>query len=300
MNQDTRLSERLRPPVRPTGPLLLLLLSACGGGTTSNAPASPEPAPESSEGAADAPTAMADEPAQAAEPSAPPAPPAPAHWGYEGEHGPDRWGHLDRKFGLCDSGKEQSPIDIAKPKKGGDHKALAISYKKASDTTIVNNGHTVQVNYETGSFMTFDGKQYELAQLHLHAPSEHKIDGVAAAAELHLVHKSSEGELAVIGILLREGKENRFLKEFWAELPDAEVERPLSAPINVADALPKDHHYYTYPGSLTTPPCTEGVRWIVMKKPMTIGKEQMARLGGLFGQNARPPQPVNERVVERN
>jgi carbonic anhydrase len=287
MSHEARVVEALRRDRSWRGALLLIAFAACGrGGAASSTPSPAAPTED------DGPVI--------AEETAPAAPAEPPHWKYDGEHGPDHWAQLDTAFAACEAGKAQSPIDIAAARKEGHHKALDAAYKKASDDTIVNNGHTIQVNYQSGSFMTFDGKQYQLIQFHLHVPSEHWIDGAAAAAELHLVHKNEQGELAVVGVLLREGKDNRLLKQFWAELPEAEGQNPLTAPLQVADALPRDRHYFTYAGSLTTPPCTEGVRWIVMKKPMTISKAQLARFDELLGRNARPPQPLNARVVERN
>jgi carbonic anhydrase len=291
MFDDARVVRGLWRVVGTLGALCLVALAACkGGGGAPSSAQTGAAAPDS----ADAP---AEEPSTAEGDADGPAESGPPHWKYDGEHGPDHWSELDATFAACD-GKEQSPIDIAAGKKEGHHKALALEYKRAVDNAILNNGHTIQVNYQNGSVLTFDGKQYQLAQFHLHAPSEHRIHGAAAAAELHLVHKSSEGDIVVVGVLLREGAGNRLLKQFWSELPESEGEHPLAHPLRVADALPKDHHYYTYAGSLTTPPCTEGVRWIVMKKPMTISKKQLARFSGLLGENARPPQPINERVVE--
>src|SRR5687768_13242225 len=140
-----------------------------------------------------------------------------AHWTYEGEEGPEHWGELSADYAPCETGRAQSPIDVAIADPA-DLANVTFSYQPA-ELTIVNNGHTVQVNYPPGSTITVDEKSFELAQFHFHAPSEHRINGVAAAAELHLVHRASDAALAVVGILLTEGEANAALAPVFANLP---------------------------------------------------------------------------------
>lgn len=221
------------------------------------------------------------------------------HWTYEGVDGPDHWGELHHDFLLCGKGYQQTPIDIAPRKVMKADWLLPLQLKFApTKLDMVNNGHTIQVNYDRGSTFVFEKTTYELKQFHFHAPSEHKIAGEAAAMELHLVWSTPSGRLAVIGILLKEGTENPFLAKFWPVMPEkpGNVKRELD--LNVQDALPADRGYYNYDGSLTTPPCAEGVTWIVMKQPAQVSQAQVSRFVGITGHNARPIQPINERIIK--
>jgi carbonic anhydrase len=165
---------------------------------------------------------------------------------------------------------------------------------------IIDNGHTVQVNYGAGSSMSVDGKRYDLVQFHFHRPSEETIDGKAYPMEAHLVHKDAEGHLAVVAVLLKQGKESPFLRALWANLPaEKEKEKVVGkVSINAASLLPKNHAYYTFPGSLTTPPCSEGVTWFVLTTPVDLSSSQVARFEKIYPHNARPTQPLNGRVVK--
>jgi carbonic anhydrase len=218
-------------------------------------------------------------------------------WGYEGEHGPGHWGALKSEYASCGIGKAQSPIDIhgAVP---GTLAPIRFDYR-ASALHIIDNGHTVQVNYGGGSSMTVDGKRYELVQFHFHRPSEETVDGKAYPMEAHLVHKDAEGRLAVVAVLLKQGAENPFLRALWANLPaEKEKEKVLGkVTINAADLLPKSRGYYTFAGSLTTPPCSEGVTWFVLTIPVDLSASQVARFDRIYHHNARPTQPLNGRVV---
>jgi carbonic anhydrase len=218
------------------------------------------------------------------------------HWSYKGEEGPGHWGHLDPSFAACDAGKSQSPVDIA----GTEVMDLpnVVFHYKASDVYILNNGHTVQVNYDSGSYIELDGQRYDLLQYHYHAPSEHTIDGHIFAAELHIVHKDASGRLAVVGILLEEGSENAAFQPLLHHLPaQKSAETKLDIQINAADFLPAVQTTYRYSGSLTTPPCTEGVSWLVMTSPLQVSAEQIAAFTNVFEGNNRPVQPLHSRSL---
>jgi len=222
------------------------------------------------------------------------------HWGYQGAGNPDKWGDLSKEFATCKLGKEQSPIDIkTKDIVKGKPEKLEFSYKPTA-LNVVNNGHTIQINYEKGSFLKVGKQQYELVQFHFHTTGEEKIDGKEFDLNAHLVHKNAEGKLAVVSVLFDKGSENAFLKNFWDKLPRKAGEK-LDLPktsINVQDILPANKTYYTFTGSLTTPPCTEGVRWFVLKTPVTLSKEQADAFKALYPINNRPVQPLNKRVVQ--
>jgi len=221
------------------------------------------------------------------------------HWGYAGEAGPAHWGELDPKFAPCTTGVNQSPIDIAATI-DAELPPLAIRYGTAG-TEILNNGHTIQVNVAPGSTLALDGKTFELKQFHFHAPSENLIDGKPYALEAHFVHSDAEGHLAVIGVMFDVGEANPTVAALWGTMPkQASAKQPLEARVDPAALLPADRDYYRYNGSLTTPPCTEGVRWLVMKAPMTLSKAQVAAFSAaLHGPNNRPIQDVNARPVLR-
>ncbi len=219
------------------------------------------------------------------------------HWGYTGEGAPANWGKLDPNFATCDNGKEQSPIDLVSAKKSKKLKKIKFKYKTVK-LQIVNNGHTIQVNYPAGSYAIIGGKRYELLQFHFHSPSEHTVNGSHFPMELHLVHKDADGKLAVVGLFLKKGKTNKHLKNIWKNLP-TEINKPLSvnASFNIMKLLPKKSSYFNYPGSLTTPPCSEGVNWNVLVKPITVSSAQIKKFLNLIKENARPVQPLNNRVL---
>lgn len=219
------------------------------------------------------------------------------HWGYEGEAGPTHWADLNPEYKECKLGKEQSPVNIDKAEKSG-LAAIHFNYQP-SRLAVVNNGHTIQNNYAAGSTISVDGKTYELAQFHFHHLSETTVKGKHAPLEVHLVHKSSDGKLAVVAVLLREGKANPVVESVWSNLPN-ELNKPYTpdVQVNAAELLPPDRAYYTFPGSLTTPPCSEGVTWIVMQTPVTVSKEQIANFAKLYPDNFRPTQPLNGRVIK--
>lgn len=219
------------------------------------------------------------------------------HWGYTGETGPAHWGDLSEAYHMCKAGTHQSPVDI-RDAKHMDAPAVAMKYQ-ATPLKVVNNGHTIQVNYAGGSTLTVDGKVYELAQFHFHNPSEHTQNGKPALMEAHLVHKAADGSLAVVGVFLKEGAENPVLARIWPHLPsEVNHEKAVEGTqVNVDDLLPAKRAYFNYSGSLTTPPCSEGVTWLVMDQSVEVSRAQADKFLGLIHSNARPVQPLNDRAV---
>jgi carbonic anhydrase len=221
------------------------------------------------------------------------------HWTYEGEAGPEHWAELSPKFEKCGTGTRQTPIDLASSE------VVPMGLEDVEfqygtvEATVLNNGHTVQVNVPEGNFIVLDGVTYGLAQFHFHSPSEHTIDGASYPLELHLVHKDETGNLAVVGVMLEKGEKNRVLAQVWGKsLPKSQgKEIALKAPIDLNGLLPADRSAYRYLGSLTTPPCSEGVKWIVMKSSVTMTTKQIAAFKKLFPMNARPLQPINARSI---
>ncbi len=223
-----------------------------------------------------------------------------SRWSYAGANGPAKWAKLEKDFAACALGKTQSPIDIpdAEARKG-DLPPLLFDYRP-SPLRIVDNGHTIQVNYAPGSTISVAGKRYELVEFHFHKPSEEKISGKAHDMEAHLVHKGSDGKFAVVAVLLDAGKENALIKALWANLPQTkDKENAVDAvKVNALDLLPRDKGYYTFAGSLTTPPCSEAVTWFVLKTPMPISADEIARFSRSYPMNARPVQELNGRDIQ--
>lgn len=213
-------------------------------------------------------------------------------WGYEGDKGPEHWGDA---FPVCGKGKKQSPLNIIGPFEKS-KETLSVDYKEGP-LKMLNNGHTIQVNIEPGSSLTVGKESFDLLQFHFHRPSEEQVEGKNASMVAHFVHKSKEGKLAVIGVLLNEGKDSAAIKTLWANLPPKEGEEFLPAKVtfNPASMLPKEMGFYNYEGSLTTPPCTEGVQFYILKTPVDISKQQMAKFP--FKLNARPVQSLNGRKI---
>jgi len=219
------------------------------------------------------------------------------HWSY-GEHGgPAEWGELDEGFATCKLGKAQSPIDI-RGARATDLPAIKFAYKP-SPLKLIDNGHTIQVIYAPGSSIEVGGKRYELVQFHFHKPSEEKINGKAHAMVAHLVHKDANGKLAVVAVLLDNGGANSTIDTIWKNLPkQKEKETSVKARVDAAKLLPGDKGYFTFQGSLTTPPCSEDVRWFVLKTPVKISDGEIEAFGKLYPMNARPTQPLNGRAIE--
>lgn len=221
----------------------------------------------------------------------------PPHWSYTGSDGPADWGKLDSSYSTCSLGHTQSPIDIKGAKKE-DLPPLKFDYK-AVPLNIIDNGHTIQVNYAPGSILAVGDKTYELKQFHFHHPSEEHIAGHGFDMVAHLVHADAQGNLAVVAVLLKKGASNSFLETVWKDIP-AQKEKAVDVPgvtVNVSDLLPPDHGYYTFMGSLTTPPCSEGVTWYVLKEHVALSSEEIAAFTKIYPMNARPIQPLNGREL---
>ena len=218
-----------------------------------------------------------------------------AHWDYEGAMGPENWG---KEFPTCGKGKSQAPLNI----KGPFEKvrfSVAPDYKQGQ-LKIVNNGHTIQVNVPVGSKIRIDSRAYDLLQFHFHRPSEEHIDGKPSVMVVHFVHKNLEGELAVLAVMLREGNENPGIKTLWTHAPPKEGPEvvPDGVMFNPANLLPREMDFFHYDGSLTTPPCTEKVKFFILKSQVNISKEQVSDFP--FKMNARPIQPANGRPIYSN
>lgn len=223
--------------------------------------------------------------------------PVPVQWDYSGKNGPEHWGELAQEFSACALGKEQSPIDI-RSAQAARLAPIGFNYV-ASPAEIVNNGHTVQVNLPAAGSITLPSGDYKLVQFHFHTPSEEKIKGKRYPLVAHLVHANDAGQLAVVAVLFKQGKENAALKQVFAELPATAGEKhALSRDVDIGAVLPARRAYYAYMGSLTTPPCSEGVHWQILKQPVEVSKEQLAAFKKLYRMNARPVQPLNGRVVK--
>jgi carbonic anhydrase len=222
-----------------------------------------------------------------------------AHWMYNGENGPESWGSIKPEFATCAIGKRQSPIDI----RGGvrvDLEPIKFSYGP-TPFAVVDNGHTVQVNVNPGNSIQVNGRQYELVQFHFHRPSEERINGRQFQMVAHLVHKDLDGRLAVVAVLMDQGRSHPMVQLVWNSLP-LEQNEPLASPvpIDMSLLLPEDRRYYTYIGSLTTPPCSEGVLWLVLKQPATLSPEQVAVFARLYPMNARPIQSASDRLIKES
>ena len=217
------------------------------------------------------------------------------HWSYSGEDGPHKWGDLSADYLMCSQGRNQSPIDLSGAI-NADLEELILDYPNRGLVGEVNNGHTIQENLNPGNFITIQGQKYEAKQFHFHSPSEHRIDGRSYPLEIHLVHSNPEGRLAVLGLMFIEGEENSMLNQLNGFRP-AGME-PYTGPIDYALVIGSLNEYYTYNGSLTTPPCSEGVLWVVLKNPITASREQIDRFHDEMGADTnRPIQPRNARTI---
>jgi carbonic anhydrase len=224
-----------------------------------------------------------------------------AHWAYEGRNGAQAWGDLEPGFAVCKLGRFQSPIDIrdAAAKKAP-LPPIGFAYA-AAPAEVVNNGHTIQVNLPAGGSVGLPDGRYKLLQFHFHAPSEETFNGQAYPMVVHLVHQSAAGRMAVVAVLLKEGRENAALAPVFDQLPArAGDKRALPTTLDLTGLLPADRAYYRFKGSLTTPPCSEDVSWQVLRQPVEISKAQLQAFRNLYPMNARPTQPLNGRAVERN
>ncbi len=241
------------------------------------------------------------------------------HWGYAGSAGPTSWSSISNEFALCGSGKRQSPVNIQSEKSTALY-PLRFQYQSVP-LRVINNGHTIQANYDTVSgeqTVSIGGKPYsmhtksaynstlmlgdvpyKLLQFHFHTPSEHAREGERYAMEVHLVHKNASGNLAVVGVLLKRGRQNPTLQKILDNVSGSvnEVNSVQSVSVNAADLLPRNHQVFHYSGSLTTPPCSENVNWFVMKAPMQVSAKQIRQFAKLIGKNARPLQGMHWRSM---
>ncbi|PHS69300.1 MAG: carbonic anhydrase [Methylophaga sp.] len=241
-----------------------------------------------------------------------------SHWGYSGHQGPDNWASLTADNFAC-SGKNQSPVNLTGFIEA-DLEPIMFNYQPGGHE-VINNGHTIQVNYEKGSSINLTGKTFNLLQVHFHAPSENHINGQSYPLEAHLVHADEQGNLAVVAVMFEQGvpnkglevqtdkygsrqviavaSANKWLKNIWSVMPSKAGEtQKLLTMVNVADILPTNQDYYRFNGSLTTPPCSEGVQWLVMKKVMTVQQQQIDPFVEVLHEpNNRPLQPINSRTI---
>ena len=222
-----------------------------------------------------------------------------AHWSYSGATGPEHWASADAAYATCGSGKHQSPIDIEKTTVEP-LPALEVAYQPIP-LTVTDTGHSFQVNVPAGSGgITVNGTHYDLVQFHFHRPSEEEVHGHHYAMVAHLVHKNDKGELAVVAVLIHAGEPNAFLKEIFDNFPakGTSETKVSGATVNLGEFLPPHRGYYTFDGSLTTPPCTEHVRWFVLKSPVQASKAQVQQFAARYPNDARPVQALNDRTVE--
>ncbi len=228
------------------------------------------------------------------------------HWGYQGEGAPEHWADLDSGFALCRDGKEQSPVDLTDLvpiEDSGIKRRLGNTVlqreQRARVMDLVDNGHTIQVTNDAAMTIELGGTQYELVQYHFHSPSEHTIDGEHAQLEIHFVHKSAAGELAVFGLLVEEGEHSVMLEPIIAALPDGpdDARHLEDLDLDMSELRPLPQRYYRYEGSLTTPPCSEAVQWLVMVDKRQISAEQMTAIVSRLHHNNRPVQPLGDRPI---
>jgi carbonic anhydrase len=224
-----------------------------------------------------------------------------ADWSYDGSTGPKHWGSLEQDFATCKTGKQQTPVNIATQHVQITPLPAIQTFFNPSLGKMINNGHTIQMSLVNGGGMIFDHTQYQLVQFHFHTPSETEINGKHFPMEAHLVFESAKGNAAVIAVFFQEGDENKKLNDIFSHFPIGKGESfSLTKPFNAGDLLPRSLAYYTFPGSLTTPPCGEGVTWYVLKDPVDLSAEQIKGFKAIFKKNARPVQRLNGRVIETN
>jgi len=228
--------------------------------------------------------------ALAASPGAP-------HWDYRGPHGALHWGAIDAAYESCARGRVQSPIDIREAQTAA-LPALAFTYGRIAPA-IANNGHTIQVNVREGQTLSVGDRRYQLVQFHFHTPSEERVKGRPAAMVAHFVHKDAEGKLGVVAALIEPGKPNAGFDALLANLPQraGQTLTVEGLEVDLASLLPATRRYWEFEGSLTTPPCSEGVRWMVLTEPVTVSAGSIRQFRRLFPANARPVQPLNGRMV---
>ncbi|WP_314437546.1 carbonic anhydrase [Massilia timonae] len=221
------------------------------------------------------------------------------HWTYEGEFGPENWSKINTAWAACNAGNRQSPIDLRDGIKV-DLEQINFDYHPSSFNEI-DNGHTIQVNVAGGNFLSVGGTTYELQQFHFHRPGEERINGKGTEMVVHLVHKSYDNKIAILAVLLERGDANPMIQTVWNNLPlEKHMTVTPSIVIDVNEILPARRDYFTYMGSLSEPPCTENVLWLVMKQPMTASPQQMALFSRLYPFNSRPVQQANGRMIKES
>ena len=219
------------------------------------------------------------------------------HWSYAGATSPENWSELDSSYSICGRGSQQSPIDLANVV-SAKFDPPSIRWKSIKLRSIVNNGHTIQVNVQDAGQIELDGSIYNLVQFHFHHMSEHTVDGKQFPLEVHFVHQAAMGGgLAVIGVFLKEGPENAVLNPIWTVAPEHEGESSSAEILDAKKLLPASPASFRYAGSLTTPPCSEVVSWIVYDEPVSASQDQIAFFRKLFPNNFRPVQPLNRRFI---
>ncbi len=217
-------------------------------------------------------------------------------WSYTGNTAPRKWGDFSPDYAQCKTGRQQSPINITHTVKANN--APIEFYYNPAPFKIINNGHTIQINSNANNSIKIDGRIYHLIQFHFHSPSENRVNGKSYDMELHLVHKNTQGQLAVVGVFLENGRHNPFIQTLWTYIPNQlNQEKFHNININPANTLPANQSYYYFDGSLTTPPCTQGVKWYVLKYPISVSVEQIRKFTSILGYNARPVQAINQRSV---
>jgi len=222
-----------------------------------------------------------------------------AHWGYDGAGGPEQWGQLKPEFATCAKGSRQSPIDIRSGIKV-DLEPIQFDYRPTG-FSVVDNGHTIQVNLGGGNSIEVQGRRFDLVQFHFHRPSEERVNGRQFDMVAHLVHKDPEGRLAVVAVLLDRGTAQPLVQTVWNNLPlEKGTEIAVRSELDMNHLLPADRRYFTYMGSLTTPPCSEGVLWLVLQQPMPIAAEQVDVFSRLYPMNARPIQQAAGRLIKQS
>ena len=219
-----------------------------------------------------------------------------AQWSYSGQSGPENWAQLSTDNFAC-SGSNQSPVNLTGFIEAG-LPPIEFNYESGG-YNVLNNGHTIQVNYSPGSHINIDGQAFELKQFHFHAPSENHINGTSFPLEVHYVHANDQGQLAVVAVMFKQGKENKALKGAWLGMPKIAGKKiSYSSSFNANKLLPHNKDYYRFNGSLTTPPCSEGVRWLVLKESLEASQEQISTFTDVLGfANNRPLQPINARAI---
>jgi carbonic anhydrase len=226
-------------------------------------------------------------------------------WAYEGPRGAGHWSELDPAYAACNTGKEQSPVDVRRAEKA-ELPALRFEYKSGPLKYLINNGYTIRVNYHdapgTGNFLVVGNKRYHLTQFHFHRPSEEYIEGKPYDMEVHLVFEADDGKVAGVAVFLKAGTPNATIQQIWEHMPrtKSKEEDIAGVEIDPVGLLPHDTAYYAYMGSLTAPPCTEGVAWFLLKIPVEVSPEQIKAFGALYRHDVRPLQPLNGRVVKES